>query len=420
MATGFSRPARGAGGAIIAILFLGAAQAQAGGFNRASANLDGLLDDGIAIRAGVTFAAPRRSYAQVSGALVQAFTPVPFVQNNVRYAEDQTIPWISAGGRIADSVNCVASYAQPYGGSFSYSGDMAFHISEQTLRSHEYGLTCARGAGLSHGRISVLAGGFHERMSYRFARNFETAFPGAVIGDSRIDLASRAWGWRAGIGYEIPEAGLKATLIYRSRTAHRGQGEFSNTPFAMLAAAVIAVAPDLYSPEELAAYATAGMSAPASTRTSFPQSVELTFQTGVAANWLVLGSVKWTEWSVLRSVAVADGITDRNAFTSRFFFRDGWTVSGGAGHRISGQAAITAGLTWDKGVSSGWDTLTDTWTLSSGGVFDLNQSLQLRLTGALIRLTAGEKTQLANALDYQAIAPGEWGFALSAATTVRF
>ena len=67
-----------------------------------------------------------------------------------------------------------------------------------------------------------------------------------------------------------------------------------------------------------------------------PQRVELKVQSGVAPGWLAFGSIKWTDWSVLDSSTTLIEAARWPAFsTTRLFFNDGWTVTGGVGHRFS-------------------------------------------------------------------------------------
>ncbi|UWQ44087.1 OmpP1/FadL family transporter [Leisingera aquaemixtae] len=82
-----------------------------------------------------------------------------------------------------------------------------------------------------------------------------------------------AFGWVAGVAYEIPEIALRAALTYSSEIEH----DFDlNETFAG--------APVL--------------NANTSTTTKTPQSVNLDFQTGIAADTLLFGGIRWAEHSV--------------------------------------------------------------------------------------------------------------------------
>lgn len=405
---------RGTLKSMVAGLVAGAAMAtgaQAGGFNRGSANLDGLYSDGFGVYSGITYVSPGRSYSSVTGVRVVGGAPAGFAQGPVEFGDSFTVPYASAGGQLVDNVACVGSYSQPYGADSTYSGAITYHIASQSLATRELGLTCSYRHDVGKGRLSFIGGVFNEYIEYKQARNFNLAF--GNTGDSTINVTSDTWGYRLGLAYEIPEIAFKASLMYRSQTDHTARGNYGNTPFAILATANGAPAP------LIAAYG-AQTSATATTSASLPQSVELNVQSGIAPGWLAFGSVKWTDWSILQSITLIEGIAGQPFSTSRFFFKDGWTVTGGVAHRFNEQLAASASVTWDRGVSTGWDTLTDTWTLAGGVAYDINENIQFRAGGAAIHFASGTKSRTASAVDYTAVSPSEWGYALSASASVKF
>lgn len=77
-----------------------------------------------------------------------------------------------------------------------------------------------------------------------------------------------AFGWVAGVAYEIPEIALRAALTYNSEIEH----DFNlNETFA------------------------SGATASTSTQTKTPQSVNLDLQTGIAKDTLLFGGIRWAE-----------------------------------------------------------------------------------------------------------------------------
>ncbi|AUQ70341.1 OmpP1/FadL family transporter [Phaeobacter inhibens] len=84
-----------------------------------------------------------------------------------------------------------------------------------------------------------------------------------------------AFGWVAGVAYEIPEIALRAALTYSSEIEH----DFNlNETFAN------------------------GVSVGTSTKTKTPQSVNLDLQTGIAEDTLLFGGIRWAEHSVTNLV----------------------------------------------------------------------------------------------------------------------
>ena len=129
-----------------------------------------------------------------------------------------------------------------------------------------------------------------------------------------------------------------------------------------------------------------------------PQVVELKVQSGIAPDWLAFGSIKWTNWSRLQSVDLCPVGTEAIPCTQSsptfvtsldLLYRDGWTVSGGVGHKINDQWSAVANLTWDRGTTTGLSAQTDTWTFGGGVSYTPNQNVELRLAGALGILTSG-------------------------------
>lgn len=82
----------------------------------------------------------------------------------------------------------------------------------------------------------------------------------------------REFGYSLGIAYEIPDIALRVSLTYNSAIDHT----FEATESSPL---------------------TGGLPVDGSFDTTIPQSVTLDFQTGIAADTLLFGSVRWVDWS---------------------------------------------------------------------------------------------------------------------------
>jgi long-chain fatty acid transport protein len=124
--------------------------------------------------------------------------------------------------------------------------------------------------------------------------------------------------------------------------------------------------------------------------------VELKLQSGIAPGWLAFGSIKWVDWSVLQSIPFCPTGTASCTTTSALrltsldlLYRDGWTVSAGIGHKFNDQWSGGAGITWDRGTTTGLSAQTDTWTLSGGVSYTPTQNIELRFGGAVGVLTSG-------------------------------
>ena len=442
--------------------------AYAGGFSRGSADLDGLYgseyrNDPVIADMGVTFVSPGRSYESVTGVKIVGGVPTPFTQGPVEYGDDFVVPYASVGVQLSDNARCVGSYSQPYGGDSTYEGDITFFIKSQTIDTFELGATCSYGFDVGPGTAYAIGGLFYENLEYRQARSFTEAF--GLQGDSRIAVSGHEVGYRLGAAYEIPEIALRASLLYRSETDYDVEGSFENTPFATLTAATLtaqnatpenisAIVPTLIpgilaanpgitleqaqglaiqqaiaqiqGQAQIAAFQAFGnnLSARATASATLPQSLELNVRSGVAAGTLVFGSLKWTDWSSIQQIDLFEGING-TAFTNfKGFFRDGYTATIGVGRQFNEDLAGSLAFTYDRGVGSGFAVFTDTYTVSGGLSFDVNEIATLQAGGAVIYFTEGENSLEGPGIDgptgYIAKAPNEFGYALSTSLNIKF
>ncbi len=328
--------------------------ANAGGFARGTADTDILFEQGNAARAGVTVVVPNRERATFKGNAV-----VP-LSGSVDGFENPTyvIPSLAAKYQVNDAFACALTYTTPFGGHSDYTGMSVNGVpigfdptsqtgsSEQDFVTHEFGGTCAYGFDMAKGRFSLLGGLFYQSLDF-------DQWVGGPTRPYLFHLEDGQVGWRVGAAYEIPEIALRAQVMYRSATDIDATGDLTPT----------GLAPAFPDPS-------------AEGHGKFPQSFEARVQSGVAPGWLVYGSVKWTDWSVMDVIDYSSPLGADQ--TLNFFWRDGWTVSGGVAHAFNDQLAGTVGLSWDRGVGTGHDIQTDIWTLSLGGSYKPSQNIEVR------------------------------------------
>jgi long-chain fatty acid transport protein len=373
--------------------------AQAGGFSRGTADTDILYEDGnFNIRAGATIVSPHRGYATINGAAA----------TDKRFTDTYVIPSAAIKLNITDDLRCAGTFTQSNGGDSTY-GPQAIAAGKLTGASgtvstnfvaNEAGLTCGYKIGFGKGQFWLLGGVFLEDFTYAEVVEFGP-FAGRLNG-SRATLAfdgNYKPGFRFGAAYEIPEIALRAQLMYRSAVEHTPDGSFTF----------------------------AGGVLPSVGLGTLPQSVELNLRSGVAPGWLVFGSVKWTDWSVLQTLdytisAGAPGISGPKI--KEFYFRDGWTVTAGVGHAFNEKVSGALQLTWDRGVSTTEDHLTDTWTLGAG--VGLKDALggELRFGAGISYLTAGKVNidvpAPGRGADFASTTKGDFAYAASASYKVKW
>lgn len=376
------------GWAAIVLTIAAAGAAHAGGFSRGTANTDILYEDGrVVLQGGSTYVAPSRAYETVSG------RPVSDGSMTGSY----WVPGLAVKIGINDASSCALTYTEPYGASLETGaqtqraqllagrdGSIASH-----LRSDEYGATCAVKLPAGPGNLVLVGGVFLQSIDY----NDQSLLGTLHLGDDE------AYGYRLGAAYEIPDYALRAQLLYRSAVDHEGDGTFTASP---LAAARYGV------PAGYTVFAHGGG--------TLPQSLEISLRSGIAKDWLAFGSVKWTDWSVLPSLDYV--VTGFGPQHRDFNFRDGWTIQGGLAHSFTEKLAGLVSVTWDRGVSTGADVLTDTWTLGAGAQLKTDIG-NFQIGTGLSYMTAGMQS-IARGATLDATVGGDWGLGVTTSYAIKF
>ena len=236
---------------ISSLMALSSAPALAGGIERNPQSMAILFQQGTYLELGASYARPR-----VTG----------------------TLPDVLGGTGTGNVSNSFLS------GSISFKSDINDQLSYAIILDQPFGADTLYPSG------SALAGSLGKVenttltgvLRYRLDNNF-SAFAGVrsswTKGTAEISVApvlayaletqrDQAWGYLAGIAYEVPEIALRAALTYNSSIKHTFtttetlNGVVSNQPFS----------------------------------SRLPQSVNLEFQTGVAEDTLVFGSIRWVNW----------------------------------------------------------------------------------------------------------------------------
>lgn len=351
---------------LTAALMGGTYFAQAGGFERSSQDFDILFEAGNQIESAATFVLPQRKLKNIRP-IAPELHSAPVTKDSVNEGKSYWVPKISARFQLADNVACAAQYRQPWGITMDVGSDTLRRYSsiEQEISSHDLGLNCSYQLAVGEGSFVRLLGG----LSYQELSGYQTKMlPNQAI--ATLDVDGRSWGWRLGAAYEVPEIALRASVVYQSKVKYDLGGTIEG---------VIPQALNIGSD------------------VSLPQSVEFKFQTGIAPDWIAMASVKWTDWKSIQVVpfALTDAIPAYGLASGRvmssldLYFRDGWTVSGGVGHKFNDQWSGAATLTWDRGTTTGWTSQTDVWLLGAGANYKANDHLDIKLAGALGFLTSG-------------------------------
>lgn len=370
----------------------GGVAAQAGGLERSSQDFDILFENGNIVEGGASFVTPQRKLKNIQSDLGSINTVPgsnqgkPF-DTSVNEGKAYWVPKLSAKVQLTDDLTCSAQYREPWGidTDSGINNARMFSAITQKISSKDYGLNCSyRFAAGDKGFFRILGGVSYQELKGKQTKISLLPLPtGLAFGNSRLDVDDSAFGWRLGAAYEIPEIALRASLVYQSKVSYSLDGNINID---------VVDAP-------------LNFTTPVSGSVALPQSIELKFQTGIAPDWLALGSIKWTDWKSITSVDFLKsdnsaflGIPINDKVTSlELYYQDGWTVMGGIGHKFNDQWSGAATVTWDRGTTTGLTSQTDVWLLGLGANYKATEHLELRLAGALGILTSGTLDNTKNA-----------------------
>ncbi|WP_018688046.1 OmpP1/FadL family transporter [Ahrensia kielensis] len=322
--------------------------ASAGGFSRGTADTDILYEDGNFVsRSSMTFVSPTQN-------LKTQGTSAP---ESSDLLESYVIPSFAMKLEPVEDIACAGTYTTPFGGKSDYSGTADGYDTSSATRSvkqdfvtNELGLTCGVSFNAGPGKFTILGGAFYQSLDFEQLIGHNPKVGG--VPTAALRLSDDGYGYRVGAAYEITEIALRAQLMYRSAVNVDANGSLDN----------------LFTGKPINPFATG--------KATFPQSVELKVQSGVAPGWLVYGGVKWTDWSVFD---VLEYNAEGTPASLNFFWKDGWTINGGVAHQLNDALAVTAGLTWDRGVGTGHDLQeSDVWTASAGASFKPSENVEFR------------------------------------------
>ena len=375
----------GAGCFSLAIAGAAMHPAHAGGLERGGYDIDLLFDPApFATEAEATYVMPNRKLKNAVDTSGAGLT----VSSSAKDSENYWVPRIGAKAQVVPGVDCMVDYSQPWGAHTApgiWNG--SYSNIETDIKSNNYAATCSYKFDAGKGQLRFIGGVFYQEV-YGFKESYASPFLGTTIG--RVDLDSSGWGWRAGIAYEIPDIALRASLVYNS------QVKLDNIDGTLNVGGHVT---DIYAPTQ-----------------SMPDSLELKLQSGIAPGWLAFGSIKWVNWSVLQIVPICTDASKAFGFACNsgvknpnirptsldLMYRDGWTVSGGIGHKFNDEWSAAGQLTWDRGTSHGYGSQTDTWTLGGGVAYTPRPNIEFRLAGAIGVMTSGHSGVLTDENGYKA------------------
>ncbi|MDM1754472.1 outer membrane protein transport protein [Acinetobacter towneri] len=154
-----------------------------------------------------------------------------------------------------------------------------------------------------------------------------------------------AFGWLAGFAYQIPEIALKTSVTYRSEIKHKAKSVETHK-----------LMPMLNVESQLDAIT--------------PQSVNIDFQTGIAANTLAFANIRWAHWD---QFAVTPKFLNAASGNNLIDYSDDqWSATVGVGRKFNSHWSGSASVGYDSGAGNPVTTLGPTegyWSVGLGGQY---------------------------------------------------
>ena len=323
-------------GAGIALL-LGTTAAYAGGMDRSGQSISALFEEG-------TYA--EISFGSITADVTGAMRGAPSVSTG-DVAPDYTTFGLAFKTDVNEKVSLAFIMDEPFGAGISYGAGYPLVGAEADVSSS--GLTLLAQYHINE-TLSVYAG-----PRVISAEGTYTA-PSAVVAYSSTYSKGSDTGYVIGAAYEIPDIALRASVTYSSATELFLEGTNGN--------------------------ATAKV----------PQSVNVDFQTGVAANTLAFASVRWADWSEAEITdSTLMGISPALGVLTDFGNRDTYSYTLGVGRKFSENLSglISVGYEETSGQAGGQLSATDGYTsLSIGGAYTFENGMEL--SGGIRKIWLGD------------------------------
>ncbi|WP_458790563.1 OmpP1/FadL family transporter [Yoonia sp. MH D7] len=329
-----------------AALMLTTTAAYAGGIDRSGQSIGALFEDGKYVELSYGYMTPSVS-GTVGAGTVSSGSAVPEYSNaGFAFKTD-----------ISDDVSVALIIDQPFGANIGYdSTDLGYPISGTGAEVNSTAITLV-GRYKFNENISVHFGPRYLTADGYYTRNIPS-IPAAAY-TSNYSSGSGT-GYVAGMAYERQDIAMRVALTYSSAIALELDGD--------------------------------GAGGLGNLTATMPQSVNLEFQSGVAANTLVFGSVRWAEWSegditdvFLNSLPGGEPIVEWDD--------DVVTYTLGVGRKFTDSFSGALTLGYEKSLGGAQSNLspTDGYTsVTVGGTYTLANGIAL--TGGVRYIMAGDAT----------------------------
>ena len=296
-------------------LGLSAVAANAGGLDRSGQWVNDIFQTGSVAKLSYS-----STNVKLSGSDTAAIAGAPTGD----VGETVTMTGLSYKTDLNEQVSLAVIWDQPFGASIKYDTPAAASILGGTTAQMSSNAVTAIARYKFDGGFSVHGGLRAQTIGGNVALSglaFSTSFT-----SYSLDLANdTSYGYVAGVAYERPDIALRVSLTYNSKIDHTFASSQS---------------------------VAGGTATNVTTNSSTPESWNLEFQSGVAANTLVFGSVRYSPWSKFALPAAGLGginlasLSDSTDYTLGVGrkLNDTWSISAVYGMSGGGTAATASAL----------------------------------------------------------------------------
>lgn len=283
----------------IPALLASTAIVQAGGIDRSGQSINALFESGRYMEFSLGSISPDTSGTSVAGL-------------GSRNSGNVTESYLQFGAAYKADINDRLSYAliydQPFGADVDYPTGTGYYAAGAQADLESHALT-----GLLRYRMNdnfSVHGGVRVQTIEAVAA---VPFVGGYTVNGERDTGV---GYVAGVAYERPDIAMRVALTYNSKIKH----DVATTEFG------------------------AAMS---TTEIETPQSVNLDFQTGIAADTLLFGGVRWVDWSDF-DISPAAYATATGGASLVSYEDDVFTYSLGVGRKLNDNWSVSASVGYEK------------------------------------------------------------------------
>ena len=275
------------------------------------------------------------------------------IKNNVSdMAEDYYFPSAAIKVQATEQISLGLLYDQPFGADAMYSLEQSMFtngIEGTKVEVETHNLTALIGYQPTE-NWNFYAGPVWQTVeadiSLRGQAYISPKDPTKVLSGYDIKIhEEEAFGWLAGFAYQIPEIALKTSVTYRSEIKHKAKSVETHK-----------LMPMLNVESQLDAIT--------------PQSVNIDFQTGVAANTLAFANIRWVHWD---QFAVTPKFLNSASGNNLIDYSDDqWSATVGVGRKFNSHWSGSASVGYDSGAGNPVTTLGPTegyWSVGLGGQY---------------------------------------------------